>query len=47
MYHSEWSLGVDVAAEVVDGRVDFGTLDSALTVERADGRPVVAVAAIL
>ncbi len=43
----EWSPGVDVAQEVAEGRADFGTLDSTLLVERANGRPVIAVAALL
>mgnify|MGYP001201270381 CR=1 FL=1 len=43
----EWSPAVDVAKEVADGRADFGTLDSTLIVERADGRPVIALAALL
>ncbi|MQM31307.1 MAG: hypothetical protein CRU78_12635, partial [Candidatus Accumulibacter phosphatis] len=33
----EWSPGVDVAQEVAEGRADFGTLDSTLLVERANG----------
>ena len=36
-----------MAKEVADGRADFGTLDSTLIVERADGRPVIALAALL
>ena len=43
----EWSPGVDVVKEVAEGRADFGTLDSTLIVERANGRPVIAVAALL
>lgn len=43
----EWSPGVDVGQEVSAGRADFGTLDSALIVERAKGRPLVALAALL
>ncbi len=43
----EWSPGVDVVQEVAAGRADFGTLDSALIVERAKGRSVIAVAALL
>lgn len=43
----EWSAGVDVAKEVSDGNADFGTFDSSLLVERANGRPVIALAALL
>ena len=43
----EWSPGVDVAQEVSEGRADFGTLDSGLIVARANGRPLVALAALL
>ncbi|EXI79216.1 MAG: putative thiamine biosynthesis protein [Candidatus Accumulibacter appositus] len=43
----EWSPDVDVVKEVAQGRADFGTLDSRLIVERANGRPVIAVAALL
>lgn len=43
----EWSPGIDVAREVGDRNADFGTLDSSLIVDRANGRPVVAVAALL
>ncbi len=43
----EWFPGVNVAKEVAEGRADFGTLDSSLIVERANGRPVVALAALM
>lgn len=43
----EWSPGVDVVEEVSAGRADFATLDSTLIIERANGRPVIALAALL
>ena len=43
----EWAPGVDPAKEVSEGRADFGVLASSLVVERANGRPVVALAALM
>lgn len=43
----EWMPGVNVAKDVAEGKADFGVLASSLVVERANGRPVVALAALM
>lgn len=43
----EGGPGIDPVVEVVSGRADFGIFGSALIVERARGKPVVALAALM
>lgn len=43
----EGGPGIDVVKEVLEGRADFGVGASALVVERARGRPVTALAALM
>ena len=43
----EWAPGVDPAKDVSERKADFGVLASSLVVERANGRPVVALAALM
>ena len=43
----EWSPGKDVVEDVISGKAQYGVLASSLVVERAQGKPVVAIASLM